>query len=55
MLDVGCWMLDVGHCECGARSRMLDAGYWILDAGCLKLKIEIYLVLGSLIHDSFKK
>jgi hypothetical protein len=28
----GYWIL-VGHCECGAGSRMLDTGYWMLDTG----------------------
>jgi len=26
-LDVGGWKLDTGHCERGARSRMLDVGH----------------------------
>jgi len=27
MLEVGYWMLDVGHCEDEGRSRILDVGH----------------------------
>jgi hypothetical protein len=32
MLDVGCWMLDVG-------CRMMDVGCWMLDVGCRMLDV----------------
>jgi len=25
--EAGYWMLDAGHCECGARSRIRDTGH----------------------------
>jgi hypothetical protein len=38
--EAGCWILDIGHCECGVRGKMLDTGHcerseagssWMLD------------------------
>jgi len=33
-LDTGYWMQDAGHCECGARSRMMVTASAEREAGC---------------------
>lgn len=35
MLDVGCWMLDVGVLIVG----VLIVGCWMLDAGCVQVSL----------------
>ena len=60
MLEVGYWMLDVGHCEDEGRSRILDVGHcedegrsrrfdvggWRLEVGSwLLLEVECWILL----------